>query len=263
MTDELEVIEHGEGVLELRLNRPDRLNAWTPTLSVATVAALEAAERDDAVRAVIFTGAGRGFCAGVDMAVGFETHPDGGANLRMTHRRWYAPPVLSLRALPKPVIAAVNGPAVGYGTSLALACDFTLMARSAYLMLGFARIGVALDGGASLFVYSRIGRGRATEMAMLADPIPAEAALEWGLVNRVIDDEQLHEEALALARRLAAGPTQAYAGIKAEFNHLELPGLAEQLEFEGEVQERMARSADFTEGVSAFLAKRPARFTGR
>jgi 2-(1,2-epoxy-1,2-dihydrophenyl)acetyl-CoA isomerase len=168
----------------------------------------------------------------------------------------------AIRAMPKPVLAAVNGPAVGIGCSLALCCDLILAAESAYFLLAFVNIGLVPDGGSSLFVPSRVGMARASELAMLGERLAAPRALEWGLINRVVADEQLPAEAAALAARLAAGPTRSYAGTKRQLNNWLFARMGEQLELEARIQQEMAGSADFLEGAMAFVEKRQARFSG-
>jgi 2-(1,2-epoxy-1,2-dihydrophenyl)acetyl-CoA isomerase len=169
----------------------------------------------------------------------------------------------AIRELEKPVIAAVNGPAVGIGCSLALCCDLIVAARSAYFLLAFVNIGLVPDGGSSLFVPTRVGIARATELAMLGERLPAAQALQWGLINRVAADDLLREEVAALATRLAAGPTRSYAGTKRQLNNWLYPRMAEQLELEAQIQREMAGSEDFIEGSMAFIEKRPARFSGK
>jgi 2-(1,2-epoxy-1,2-dihydrophenyl)acetyl-CoA isomerase len=259
------VVEVAEGVARIALNRPQALNAWNAQLSLDLLTALGRAGEDEAVRAVVLTGAGRAFCSGADLRDlgGIEQTPDGRPDLYKSLTERYHPVMLAIRELPKPVIAAVNGPAVGIGCSLALCCDLVVAARSAYLLLAFVNIGLVPDGGSSLFVPARAGLARASEMALLGERVPAEQALAWGLVNRVVPDERLGDELRELAGRLAEGPTRAYAGAKRQLNASVYPRLAEQLELEARIQREMAGSDDFLEGVTAFLEKREPRFRGR
>jgi 2-(1,2-epoxy-1,2-dihydrophenyl)acetyl-CoA isomerase len=185
-----------------------------------------------------------------------EGKPDMGALLQQD----YNPLILALRRLPKPTIAAVNGPAVGYSCSVACACDFILAAESAYFLLAFVRIGLVPDGGATILVQARVGMGRAQQLAMLGDKLPARDALDWGLVNQVCADDQLAGEADALAARLAAGPAGAYAAIKELFNRQLLPDLEGQLGAEAAAQFKRGLSPETTEGIQAFVDKRPADF---
>jgi 2-(1,2-epoxy-1,2-dihydrophenyl)acetyl-CoA isomerase len=169
----------------------------------------------------------------------------------------------AIREMPKPVVASVNGPAVGIGCSLALCCDLIVAAESAYFLLAFVNIGLVPDGGSSLFVPTRIGMARATELAMLGERLPAARALQWGLINRVVPNEELVQQTHDLASRLASGPTRSYAGTKRQINNWLYPRMAEQLELEAQIQREMAGSDDFLEGATAFVEKRPARFSGR
>jgi 2-(1,2-epoxy-1,2-dihydrophenyl)acetyl-CoA isomerase len=164
--------------------------------------------------------------------------------------------------MPKPVIAAVNGPAVGIGCSLALCSDLILAAESAYFLLAFVNIGLVPDGGSSLFLPTRVGMARATELSMLGERLGAAQALQWGLINRVVPDASLRGEAAALAARLASGPTRSYAGTKRQLNNWLYSRMEEQLELEAGIQQEMAGSDDFLEGAMAFAEKRPARFSG-
>jgi 2-(1,2-epoxy-1,2-dihydrophenyl)acetyl-CoA isomerase len=168
----------------------------------------------------------------------------------------------AVREMPKPVVAAVNGPAVGIGCSLALCCDLILAGEGAYFLLAFVNIGLVPDGGSSLFVPTRVGMARASELSMLGERLPAERALEWGLINRVVPDDALAEEVAALAARLAAGPTRSYAGTKRQLNNWLYARMGEQLELEARIQQEMAGSEDFLEGAIAFVEKRQARFSG-
>ena len=248
--------------LRITLNRPDVMNAWDKQFGDELLATVQDAAADDAVRAVTITGAGRGFSSGADLRQGFEPneagHPDVGTPLREI----YHPVITGIRRLPKPVLAAVNGPAVGIGCSLALACDLVVARESAYFLLAFVNIGLVPDGGSSLFVPSRVGFTRAAEMAMLGERVPAPKAFEWGLINRVVADDAFDAEVDALATRLATGPTGSYAGAKRQLNDWMYLRMDEQLELEASIQEERAASGDFLEGVTAFLQKRPAEFKG-
>jgi 2-(1,2-epoxy-1,2-dihydrophenyl)acetyl-CoA isomerase len=254
-----------DGVGTIELNRPDALNAWNAQFGMDLLAAVRAVSEDDAVRAVIITGAGRGFSSGADLkdVSGGKTTPNGRPDVYMVLTERYHPIMRAIREMPKPVIAAVNGPAVGIGCSLALCCDLIVAAEGAYFLLAFVNIGLVPDGGSSLFVPTRIGMARATEMAMLGEKIAAAKALEWGLINRVVPDDRLHDEVDALAARMAGGPTRSYAGTKRQLNNWLYARMDEQLELEAQLQREMAGSDDFLEGAMAFVEKRPARFAGR
>jgi 2-(1,2-epoxy-1,2-dihydrophenyl)acetyl-CoA isomerase len=239
------------------------MNAWDKQFGVELLAAVREAEADDEVRAVVITGAGRGFSSGADLKAGFDPTPEGHPDVETALRERYHPIIATVRRMPKPVLAAVNGPAVGIGLSLALASDLVIARESAYLLLAFVNIGLVPDGGSSLFVPTRTGFARATEMAMLGERIPAAKALEWGLVNRVVADDAFDAEVAGLRDRLAAGPTRSYAGAKRQLNNWLYARMDEQLALEAQVQQEMAGSPDFYEGVAAFLEKRPAKFEGR
>ncbi len=263
MPPELETLRlaEAEGVLTIELHRPERLNALTEQVARDLRAALEHAARDE-IRAVVLTGAGRAFSSGADLRSMGSPGDDGRVDLARSLREHFNAPVRALRDLPKPVVAAVNGPAAGIGCSLALACDLVVARESAYLLLAFANIGLVPDGGSSLLVPARAGFTRAAEMALLAERIPARQALEWGLVNRVLADADFDAGIDALAERLATGPTRAYAGAKRQLNAWLFGGMEEQLALEAGLQQEMAASADFAEGVQAFLARRPPEFRG-
>ncbi|HLM49297.1 MAG TPA: enoyl-CoA hydratase [Solirubrobacteraceae bacterium] len=255
--------ERRNGELRVTLDRPEAMNAWDKQLGDELRAALDGAAENPEVRVVVLTGAGRAFSSGADLRAGFDTTPEGHPDLETILRERYHPIISTVRHMPKPVVAAVNGPAVGIGCSLALAADLVVAKESAYLLLAFVNIGLVPDGGSSLFVPERAGMGRATEMAMLGERIGARQALEWGLVNRVHADEDFDAEVDALAARLAAGPTAAYAGLKRELNAWAYARLDEQLELEARLQQEAAASPDFAEGVLAFVQKRPPSFEGR
>lgn len=253
------------GAATIELNRPERMNAWNAQLAADLREALRLAAEDETVRSVVLTGAGRGFSSGADLKDGGagDIGPDGRPDVYTTLTERYHPLMLAIRELEKPVIAAVDGPAAGVGCSLALCCDLIVASRSAYFLLAFVNIGLVADGGSSLLVPSRVGFTRAAEMAMLGERVPAPQALEWGLINRVVEDGTLREEAERLADRLAAGPTRSYAGTKRQLNNWLYHRMAEQLELEAEIQQEMAGTDDFIEGVTAFVEKRPPNFKGR
>jgi 2-(1,2-epoxy-1,2-dihydrophenyl)acetyl-CoA isomerase len=254
-----------EGAATIELNRPEALNAWNRQFGEDLLAALTRAAEDDAVRAVRITGAGRAFSSGADLKdiSGDDMTPEGRPNVYKVLTERYHPIMHAIRDMEKPVVAAVNGPAVGIGCSLALCCDLVLAAESAYFLLAFVNIGLVADGGSSLFVPARIGLARATEMAMLGERVSAGQALDWGLVNAVHADDSLAEQSAALTERLAAGPTRAYAATKRELNNQLYANMGAQLELEAKLQQEMAGTDDFVEGVGAFLQKRPPRFAGR
>ncbi|MDQ6749695.1 MAG: enoyl-CoA hydratase-related protein [Actinomycetota bacterium] len=258
-------IHRREGAAKIELNRPETLNAWNRQFSYDLLAAVRAVAADQTVRAVMVTGAGRGFSSGADLREigGHEDRtPEGEPDLHTTLTERYHPIMTGIRRMPKPVLAAVNGPAVGIGCALALCCDLIVAAESAYFSLAFVNIGLVPDGGSSLFVPARAGIARAFEMAMLGDRVPAVQAEAWGLANRVHPDASFAAEADELLGRLAAGPTRAYAGAKRELNHRIYAGMDEQLELEADIQQEMGTSKDFAEGVNAFAEKRPAEFSG-
>jgi len=250
------------GVAWITLNRPEALNAWTLELGEDLHSALDHAAESPEVRAIVLTGAGRAFSSGADLKAGVEVGEDGKPDVAKRLRETYHPLILRVRTIPKPVVAAVNGPAVGIGCSLALAADLIVAAESAYFLLAFVNIGLALDGGASAFLPARVGHARAFELAYLGERLPAARALEWGLVNQVVPDAELQAEAGALAAKLAAGPPGSYAGIKRTINDQLYRRLEQQLDDEAAIQQERARSADFMEGVLAFSHKRRPTFTG-
>lgn len=265
MTYETILYRVEDGVAVLTLNRPERLNAMSHRLVEETNAALDAARDDAAVRCLLLTGTGRGFCAGADLAgrgpgdSGNDGRPDVGTAMD----RLFNPMIRKLRGLPKPAIAAVNGVAAGGGANLALACDIVLAARSARFDQAFVRISLIPDLGGTWFLPRLVGDQRARALAMLGVPVPAEEAQRIGLVWQVFDDAALAAESMALAKRLAAGPTRSYAAIKRALDAAATNTLDAQLDLERDLQRELGRSEDFREGVAAFLEKRPARFAGR
>ena len=250
-------LEQEDGLATLTLDRPDSLNALSEQMLGEIVAALDRIAGAGA-RALLVTGRGRAFSAGADLG-GSGLPPDLGLLLETG----YNPMIRKLFALPMPVVVAVNGPAAGAGCSLALAGDLVLAARSAYFVQAFVNIGLVPDAGASWLLPRLVGRQRALEMMLLGERVPAETAAGWGMIHRAVDDAALIEEARALARRLAAGPTRAYALIRQGLRAALDGDLAAALDIERDHQREAGRTADAAEGIAAFLAKRPARFTGR
>jgi 2-(1,2-epoxy-1,2-dihydrophenyl)acetyl-CoA isomerase len=247
---------------KLELNRPDSLNAWDAQLGLDLLAALTDVAGDPGVRAVLVTGAGRAFSSGADLRDGPVGGEDGAHRVYRVLTERYHPIIRTVREMPKPVVAAVNGAAAGIGLSLALACDLVVAAESAYFLLAFVNIGLVPDGGSSLLVPTRVGFARAAEMAMLGERIAAGQALDWGLINRVWPNEEFTARAEELLNRLADGPTRSYAGTKRQLNSWLYQRMDEQLELEAQVQREMAGSGDFAEGLKAFAGKRQPRFTG-
>jgi 2-(1,2-epoxy-1,2-dihydrophenyl)acetyl-CoA isomerase len=268
MTFETILFEIADGVATLTLNRPEKLNAFTSVMQRELRAAVDQVRSDASVRAMLITGSGRGFCAGQDLneramfggAGAGEAHAfDLGASLEQN----YNPLVLRLRALPLPVVCAVNGVAAGAGCNLALACDIVLAARSARFIELFSRIGLIPDAGGTYALPRSIGLARALAISMLAEPVGGEDAASWGLIWKCMDDDRLMPEATELVRALARGPTRAYALTKQAIYASSNNTLEQQLALEARLQREAGRSADFREGVSAFLEKRPAQFSGR
>lgn len=257
------------GVMRITLNRPDKLNAFTPSVVRGIADALANAEADPQVRCLLLTGAGRGFCAGADLAegsigksmatgAGADAQPDLGATLESL----YNPMILRLRALPKPVVCAVNGVAAGAGANLALACDLVLAARSASFIQAFVKIALVPDAGGSWFLPRLVGNARALGLAMTGEKISAEDAAQWGMIWKCVDDDKLAPAAAALASSLAAGPTRTLGMIKRQFQASGTQSLEEQLKLERDLQREVGRGTDFREGVAAFLEKRKPRFSG-
>ena len=255
--------ERAGAVGRLTLNRPVSLNAWTSQFGHELLDVITGEAADEGVRALLVTGAGRGFSSGADLRAGFDPADDGMPDIRKELHDVYHPAIAGIRRLHKPVVAAVNGPAVGIGCSLALACDLVMAAESAFFGLAFVNIGLMPDGGSTAFVPPAVGRARALEMALLGERVPAAQALEWGLVNWVHPDGMLLDEADKLVSRLAAGPTRSYAASKQALNKFIYGDLDAQLELEAELQHQLGRTADFAEGVAAFVEKRGPDFKGR
>jgi len=252
-------VSQSAGVLTITLNRPDVLNALNREVHRGVFDALERAKHDDTVRAVVLTGAGRGFCVGQDLQEFAGGAGDVAQNLRDNYHR----NVLAIRALEKPVIAAVNGAAAGAGMSLALACDIRIAARSASFVPAFIKIGLIPDSGGTWLVRRLLGAARAFEWLTTGRRLGADEARDWGLVSEVVEDEELSERMHEVASLYAAMPTQAVWHTKRLLDAAEDATFPEQLELEATAQAEMTRTPDFTEGVNSFLQKRDATFTGR
>lgn len=248
------------GVLTITLNRPESYNACNEQLTTDLQEALKNAERDAAVRAIVLTGAGKAFCSGQDLKEAPE--PGTKRSLSDSLQRRYNPIIRKLTSMPKPIIAALNGVAAGAGCSLALACDLRVASENASLLQAFVNIGLVPDSGSSYFLARIVGYSRAFEIATLGEKIPAQRALELGLVNQVVPEGELMDAAYALARRYAQGPTRAYGYIKKMLHRAGHSSLDEALDYEVFMQEAAGRTRDYTEGVQAFVEKRKAAFTG-
>ncbi|EKQ5644334.1 2-(1,2-epoxy-1,2-dihydrophenyl)acetyl-CoA isomerase PaaG [Escherichia coli] len=258
------ILSHVEkGVMTLTLNRPERLNSFNDEMHAQLAECLKQVERDDTIRCLLLTGAERGFCAGQDLN-DRNVDPTGPApDLGMSVERFYNPLVRRLAKLPKPVICAVNGVAAGAGATLALGGDIVIAARSAKFVMAFSKLGLIPDCGGTWLLPRVAGRARAMGLALLGNQLSAEQAHEWGMIWQVVDDETLADTAQQLARHLATQPTFGLGLIKQAINSAETNTLDTQLDLERDYQRLAGRSADYREGVSAFLAKRSPQFTGK
>lgn len=252
-----------DGVAELTLNRPDKLNAFCLPMHADLREVLTRVESDEAIRCLLITGAGRGFCSGQDLSERRMSDTTKRVNLGESLAERFNPLITRILTLPKPVVCAVNGAAAGAGMSLALAGDIVLAGRSAKFLQAFARIGLVPDAGSTYLLPRLVGRARAMGLAMLAEPIDGATAADWGLVWKVLDDDALMPEARALAARLAKAPPLSIAGIKQAISASPENDLATQLALEAELQGKCGFTDDYQEGIAAFLEKRPARFKGR
>lgn len=255
------LVDRRDGWTALTLNRPDRLNSFNEELHLALRAALDEAASDEACRAILLTGAGRGFCAGQDLSarVGLAEAPDLGATIET----FYNPLIRRIRALKKPVVCAVNGVAAGAGANLAFACDIVLAAKSAKFIQAFSKIGLVPDSGGTFFLPRLVGEARARALMMLAEPVSAEQAADWGMIWKAVDDASLKGEAEALTAHLATQPTYGLGLIKQAANASAANSLDTQLDLERDLQREAGRTPDYAEGVKAFMEKRAPLFTGR
>jgi 2-(1,2-epoxy-1,2-dihydrophenyl)acetyl-CoA isomerase len=251
------------GIARLTLNRPDRLNSFNDAMHVEVRDALARVRADPSIRVLLLTGAGRGFCAGQDLgdrAVAPGAEPvDLGASIE----RNYKPLVLGLRALPLPVVCAVNGVAAGAGANLALACDLVIAAKSASFIQAFCKIGLIPDSGGTYFLPRLVGSARALGLSLLGDKLPAERAEQWGLIWQCVDDAELPAVTERLLAQLAQAPTRGLAAIKEALQASAGNSLPAQLDLERDLQRALGNGDDYREGVAAFAAKRPPRFSGR
>ena len=256
------LVEQRTGYRVITLNRPERLNAFNDAMHQALRKAIGDAEADKSCRALLLTGAGRGFCTGQDLADRL-VKPGETMVLGDTQEAHYNPLVRKLRALPFPVVAAVNGVAAGAGANIALACDIVLAARSANFIQAFARVGLVPDSGGTWFLPRLVGEARARALALLAEPLSAEKAEQWGLIWKCVDDAALASDAQKLCEHFAIAPTQGLALIKRALNASADNTLDAQLDLERDLQRAASLTPDYAEGVRAFMEKRKANFTGR
>ena len=263
MSESPVVVERHGAVTVITLNRPDKLNAFNVDQHLKLRAALEECAADGNCRAILLTGAGRGFCAGQDLSDRDPKMLGDSPDLSKTISTYYNPLVRLIRGMDKPVICAVNGVAAGAGANIALSCDIVLAARSARFIQAFSKIALIPDSGGTWWLTNLLGEARAKALAMTAEPVSAETAEEWGLIWKVVDDAQLMEDAMALAKRLADGPTFTLGLTKKAIQLASTNSLDEQLDVERDFQKEAGLSDDYKEGVAAFLEKRPATFTGR
>jgi len=261
MSEPILAQNHGNWV-EITLNRPDRLNAFNDAMHLALRREIERA-RDTGARAILLTGAGRGFCAGQDLGDRDPSKMDATPDLSKTILAYYAPLIRLIRSLEFPVICAVNGVAAGAGANIALACDMVLAATSAKFIQSFAKVGLVPDAGGSFALTRLLGEARAKGLALTATPLPAAQAAEWGLIWKAVGDDELMDEARSLTAGLADGPTLGLGLTKMAIQAAATNSLEQQLELEAASQKICGESADYAEGVAAFLGKRAPVFTGR
>lgn len=257
------IVEKKDGIATVTLNRPERLNALSAELMTELGSALDEIEADAAMRCLLLTGAGRGFCSGADLASGDLNNDGGMPDLGKALHSKYHPVIRKLASYRMPVVCAVNGPAAGAGMSLALCGDIVIAAKSATFLQAFGNLGLVPDAGSTFFLPRLVGSARALGLTMLAEKLPAETAAEWGLIWQCVEDAELMPSAIKVATKFANGPTVGLAQIRKLIRQSATNGLDAQLEAERESQVIAGRTRDFVEGVMAFLQKRPAKFSGK
>jgi len=263
MTYQTILFELADGIARLTLNRPERLNSFNTTMHAEVQAALASLSDSGAARVLVLTGAGRGFCAGQDLGDRAVAPGGGAVDLGDSIEKYYKPLVMTLRQLPLPVIAAVNGVAAGAGANIALACDLVIAARSASFVQAFAKLGLVPDSGGTWFLPRLVGTARAVGLAFLGEKLSAEQAAQWGLIWRCVEDAELATVVDGLARQLAAAPTRGLARSKQAIYGSWSRPLEQQLDIERDYQRELGFTADYAEGVAAFGEKRAPRFTGK
>ena len=256
-------LERADGVATLTLNRPDRLNSFTVAMHGELRAALDEVAADTAARCLVLTGAGRGFCAGQDLADRAVAPGSEAVDLGFSIENYYKPMLLRLRHLRMPTVCAVNGVAAGAGANIPFACDLVVAARSASFIQSFSKLGLVPDCGGTWWLPRLVGPARAMGLALLGDKLPAAQAEEWGLIWRCVEDDQLMPSALELARQLASGPTRGYVRTREAMEANMERSFEAALDVERDYQRELGRSSDYREGVTAFIDKRAPRFTGR
>jgi 2-(1,2-epoxy-1,2-dihydrophenyl)acetyl-CoA isomerase len=257
------LFEVANGVARLTLNRPDRLNSFNVQMHGEVKDALSQLKNNSEARVLVFTGAGRGFCAGQDLGDRAVAPGGQGVDLGDSIENYYKPLVLTLRNLPMPVIGAINGVAAGAGANLALACDLIIASKSASFVQAFSKLGLVPDSGGTWFLPRLVGNARAMGLALLGDKLPAEQAAQWGLIWRCVEDAEFKNTVDQLATQLAAAPTRGLARTKQAIYESWSHTLEQQLDQERDFQRELGRSQDYAEGVAAFTEKRTPKFTGR
>jgi 2-(1,2-epoxy-1,2-dihydrophenyl)acetyl-CoA isomerase len=263
MSYEYILFESEGGIARLTLNRPDRLNSFNDAMHAEVRDVMARVKSDATMRVLLLTGAGRGFCAGQDLGDRAVAPGEAPVDLGASIERNYKPLILALRALPMPVVCAVNGVAAGAGANLALACDIVIAAKSASFIQAFCKLGLVPDAGGTYFLPRLVGHARALGLAMLGDKLPAEQAAQWGLIWQCVDDAELPAATEKLLVHFAQAPTRGLAAIKEALQKSATNSLPEQLEVERDLQRMLGNGDDYREGVAAFAAKRPPRFTGK